>query len=359
MQHHARHTVSRSSTESGFSLVELLIAMTITLTALGISLTALTSVSRAREASSLLTDGNQSLRSTLNLMTRDLLVAGRLVPVGGISIPSGAGSVALVRPSQTGTAMTFPAGDTALPAVSPANALGPTINGTSTDMVSILMIDTATLCGTTNRLDSLNLANIANDGSSATVDPAMTISCTGNGITAGDLIMFKAGGTGETLMMVTAVNGRTMSFAPGDPMNLNQPGAAAGTILQLHDTPTTYPLNTKAYRVYMISYYIYVDPATPNKPQLMRRVNLRPDRAIGIGIENLQYTWDVVDGATNPVNVAAPTAAQRNQVRKANVFVSGRSRTVWTQSRQYIRTSLSTQVSLRSLSFVDRYNPTL
>src|SRR6185436_16659099 len=118
----------------------------------------------------------------------------------------------------------------------------------------------------------------------------------------------------------------------------------------------TYPA-IRAFRVFMISYYVDAT-SHPERPQLMRRQNLQPDRAIGVGIENLQITYDLVDGVTNPVNQPTPAAANSpNQIRKANVFMSGRSRRQSTQSRQFLRTSLSTQVSLRGLSFVDRYNP--
>ncbi len=138
-------------------------------------------------------------------------------------------------------------------------------------------------------------------------------------------------------------------------MGLNQQGAASGTIIRLQSPPGAYP-ETTASRVSMISYY--VDASVANRPRLMRRVNLRPDRPIGIGIENLQLTYDLVDGVTNPVDQASiPVLNTPAQIRKANVVVSGRSRTVWTQTRQYLRTSLATQISLRSLSFVDRYNP--
>lgn len=330
--------------------------MTITVTALGISLAALTSISSAREASSLLTDSRQSLRATINPMTRDLLVAGRNIPVGGISIPSGAGAIPLRRPSPTGTNVTFPAGDLTIHSITQGYWLGPAVNGTLTDMITILAVDTAMLCGTTT-LDDQPLAAIAGDGTWATVQ-ATTISCANGGITAGDLVMFK-NAKGSTLMMVTDVNGSIMTFAPGDAMSLNQQGAASGTILQLQDAGLLPPLSpypdTTASRVLMTSYYL--DASVANRPRLMRRANLRPDRPIGIGIEDLQLMYDLVDRGVHPVNQRfMPPLHTPAQIRKATVFVSGRSRSAWTQTRQYLRTRLSAQVSLRSLLFVDRYN---
>lgn len=337
---------------SGFSLVELLMAMGITVGALGFALTAMDGLSTMREASSQLTDGNQSIRASLNLMTRDLLVAGRDIPVGGIPVPSGPGSVALVRPMPPGPPQTFPVGMLTLPAVSPGDAIGPAINGTQTDLVSVLMVDTEPVCGTAT-LNSLPLVGLAPDGSSANVDPAITVNCASNGIAPGDLIMFLGSNGTYAVQMVTTVNGQQLQFAPGDPMNLNQPMAGGGTILQIGPLV---PGAVTASRVLMISYYID-STSVPARPQLMRRVNLNPGRAIGIGMENFQISYDLVDGVANPVNVPTPVLPNSpNQIRKANVFLSGRSRVRATRSRQFLRTSLSTQVSLRGLSFVSRYN---
>src|SRR5437867_10402477 len=153
-------------TESGFSLLEVLVAMTITLVALGVAFSAFEGVSRAREAATLLTDNNQSLRTSLNLMSRDLLSAGRDVLPGGIPIPSG-NVVPLVRPGPPG--LTFPVDDIALQAVTPGPGLGPAVNGVATDVITILTVDPSLA------LESRYLTDVAGDGSSVTVDPAVAI----------------------------------------------------------------------------------------------------------------------------------------------------------------------------------------
>jgi prepilin-type N-terminal cleavage/methylation domain-containing protein len=332
-------------TESGFSLVELLVSMTITLVALGVAFTAFESVSGAREVATLLTDNNHSLRSSVNLMTRDLMSAGRDVLVGGIPVPSG-NAAPLLRPSPAGTTLTFPAGNLTLQAVTPGPGLGPVVNRIATDIVTILMVDTSL------PLYSQFLTDVAGDGSSVTVDPAIPIDGAGNAIQAGDLIWLK-NPRGNAIQMVTGRAGQTIQFAAGDPMNLNQRGAQQGTILQMQQ-PVGEPPQTTARRVLMISYYL--DVSNPARPRLMRRVNLGQDRAVGIDIENLQITYDLVDGATNPVNVDAPVAPNTSaQIRKANLFLSGRSHRPWSRTQQFLRNTLSTQVSLRNLSFMDRY----
>jgi hypothetical protein len=310
-------------------------------------------VSESNETATLMADTNQSLRSSMNIITRDLMSAGRLVPVGGIPIPSGAGAVPLNRPAPTGAALTFPAGWLTLPAISPGQGLGPIINGTTTDIISILTVDTVPLCATNLALNDRQLTAVAPDGSSITVDPAIPIGCPGDEITPGDLIML-SNGLGNALVMVTGRVNQTLAFAPGDGMNLNQAGAAQGTVLRLQSGPGVYPPTT-AYRVVMVSYYI--DNSIANRPRLMRRTNLRADRPIGVGAENLQFTFDLVDGVTNPVGVPSPVPPNTpHQIRKANVVLAGRSHAESTRTRQFVRTSLEAEVSLRSLAFVSRYD---
>ena len=82
---------------------------------------------------------------------------------------------------------------------------------------------------------------------------------------------------------------------------------------------------------------------------------------------NLHITYDLADGVTNPANVrmtaadlqgtgaCAPAACSPNQIRKVNMMLSGRSRIPMRGTRQFFRNRLFTQVSLRSLAFVDRY----
>ena len=71
----------------------------ITLTVIGIALTTFSNAMALNEATTQMADSNQNLRAGTNLLVRDLLQAGRNIPTGGISIPSGAGSVAIHRPS--------------------------------------------------------------------------------------------------------------------------------------------------------------------------------------------------------------------------------------------------------------------
>ncbi|MBI4484509.1 MAG: prepilin-type N-terminal cleavage/methylation domain-containing protein [Acidobacteria bacterium] len=336
----------RASSESGFTLLELLVATALSLVVLGAAFTAFQSMADANDGAVLLSDVNLNLRNSLTLITRDLVSAGRDIPVGGIPIPSGADADPLVRPAPTGVALTFPAADGTLAAVTTGQALGPIINGVATDMITVLMSDPLL------DLTSEFLTDVAADGSSVTVDPAIPIDDPVIGVAAGDLIML-SNSLGFAIQMVTGRTGQVIEFAEGDPMNLNQRDTGQGTIIQLQSAPGEYP-PTSAMRVLMISYYI--DDTQPDRPRLIRRVNLGGERVIAVGIENLQLAYDLVDGVTDPVNLPEPVLPNTpDQIRKANVFLSGRSFREWRRADQLLRTSVSTQVGLRSLSFRDRY----
>ena len=106
-------------------------------------------------------------------------------------------------------------------------------------------------------------------------------------------------------------------------------------------------------RIVMITYYIRT--GADGTPQLVRRINYGPERVVAVGIENLQLSWDLVDGANNPTNVETFADEAEGQIRKANVYMSARSRQYGAGSTP-MRTALTTQISLRSMAFVSRYD---
>jgi hypothetical protein len=250
------------------------------------------------------------------------------------------------------------------------------VNGVATDVITTLAADSA--------FDQVRLTALAADGSSMTVDPA--VSLTGGGasdIRPGDLIMLSKQSV-SALAQVTRVVGQQVFFDANDSLNLNQTAAAAGTVSVLQatapaDTPPVAPatfVTTQASRIRMISYYI--DATTDaQRPRLIRRMNNGDPltfnnnlgTAVAFDMEGLAITYDLVNGTTNPTNAnmdgtdvtgggggaCAPAACSRNEIRKVNILLSGRSRVPLRLTRQFLRNRLQTQVSLRSLAFVDRY----
>lgn len=331
--------------DAGFSLGEAMLSLALTLIVLSAAVETMGRSMSLATTSRLISSTNHGLQAAMSMMVRDLMQTGQGIPLGGIPLPTGGGVAAVSRPGPG--AMTFPGGTEVLPAIAPGNGLGPTLLGVATDVVTLMYAD-RTLNLSQNTLDA-----IAADGSTMTVNAGTPITGVG-GIRAGDLILF-SNDRGNALQMVTEDPvDQTVLFDDTDPMGVNQRSATSGSIMNLRDENGLFPPTT-AMRVVMISYY--VDTTTnPALPRLVRRVNMGDRLAIAMGVENLQLTYDLVDGVTNPTNVEdVPFGNSANQLRKANIFLLARSQDENPQTGTFFRNSMATQVGLRSLSFVDRY----
>jgi prepilin-type N-terminal cleavage/methylation domain-containing protein len=358
--------------QAGFTLVELLTSMAITTVIVGATMGALSNAIRATETATLVTSMNNGLRTTVDLMVRDLLQVGQGLPSGNIiAVPTGLGSTQVKLPGPPGTAYLMPVNATEIKAVIPGPGLGPMVGGRTTDMITTIAADSA--------FDHVKLTALAANGSSMTVDPAVPINGAGpGGRELGNLIMLTKGSS-STLVQVTRIVGQTVFFDAADSLNLNQVGAADGNAKWLFndappDVPTPTFIPTAASRIRMISFYL--DATTdPTRPRLVRRINNgdpfnynnASGNVVAFDIENLQITYDLADGVTNPTNVKmtpadiaggtadCPDPCSPNQIRKVNIVISGRSRATLKNTKQFFRNQLTTQVSLRSLAFVDRY----
>lgn len=334
----------KTRTERGFTLVELLLALTLTLLMTGAALSALMHSNRAAMGATVLTDVNQNLRIAMNIVIRDLIQAGQDIPKSGFPLPLGTPQPA-VRPAPPGAEIDWNEDWVTIPAITPGPDLGAIVDGVPTDMVTIARRD-ATIDFTGVPI------SIAADGSFLTVtDPNFELDGA-NGVKPGDIILFTSP-LGHAIQEVTLVDGQRIYFGSEAESRLNQRAATSGSIMDLRDG-ATFPNNISIMRVVLVTYYI-AQESSHAPPYLMRKVNYGEPRAIAAGIDNLQLTWDLVDGVTNPANVVEPGGVNTpHQIRKANLHMGARSLDRWTTG-DVMRASLSTQVSLRSLAFVDRY----
>jgi hypothetical protein len=330
------------------------------------------------ETASSMADASQNLRSGTNFLVRDLMQAGRLIPTGGVSIPPVAGGAGpIVRPSPPGLSYTFDnTNATTLTAVITGEGRGPSVDNQPTDMVTILTVDpildaclgaplSAAVFGTLG-----NVPVLANDGSSFSV--GTNVACVGTGATGtwivgdgtqgqspikrGDLLLFTDPNGKNAIQTVTRTDATTIYFDAdsNDTFGFNQRAVTAGSITQIVGQALT------VQRVLMYTYY--VDASVTGEPHLMRRLNNFAAQALAGIVEDLQLTYDLVDGTINPVDIpnlpytdTNGNTYSANQIRKVNVHVGVRSEAKSTQTRDYRRNHLSTVVSLRSLAFVDRY----
>ncbi|MEW5981365.1 MAG: prepilin-type N-terminal cleavage/methylation domain-containing protein [Acidobacteriota bacterium] len=339
----------RAADEGGFTLLELLVSLALMVVVFGGAFRAFDDARRASETGGMLADGNQNLRMAVMLINRDAIQTGRELPNGGIPIPRGGGAAAIARPSPPGINLTFASAWTTLPSICPGPDMGPIVNGIATDIVTVLFADS------TLALNEYPLTALERDGTRMTVDARTSIGDAGTGLKPGDAIWF-TNAVGDAIQTVTSVQGQQVFFEQGhlaDAFGFNQRNAESGTILQIR-TGQSFP-TTSATRVMIVTYYID-DVTAPGQVRLMRREGFQPPRLVGTGIENLQFTFDIVDGTTNPTNQQDAVAPNTpSQIRKLNLFVACRSEGRLAQTRQPVRSSVATQVSLRSMSFMDRY----
>jgi prepilin-type N-terminal cleavage/methylation domain-containing protein len=397
--------------QNGFSLVELMVAVTIVLLILGATLSALTSALNATQAITLMADTQENLRAGMNYMVRDLLQAGEGVPQGGITIPNSGGTSSVNRPGPGTPAVsfgTFSPSWTALPAVIPGFGLGATTttSGVASDMVTVLYADTtlqdagghwlnefpiylapvnggAAGCAASNP-NPAPQGSITTAGTTTTVtfDTSCIVINNGNtGINAGDLIMLQNNNTtgdgsvtgtnaaisdssgAMALLTVSNVNpaANSITFSSNDPFDLNASGASTGTIKQIQSPAGSgnYPTTT-ATRFWMITYFITTAaPGSAVRPMLMRQVNMNPPQAVGEVIENLQIFYDILNVGSSPVTVTAaqedPTSAQLPDIRDAYIILYARSQDQFNHTSQYFRNNLETVVSIRGLDFYNEF----
>jgi type II secretory pathway pseudopilin PulG len=374
---------------AGFTLIELTIAMAVTMVLLYAAVAMFRDASQSNQVVSQSSDMSDNLREALNMIELDLQQVGTGIPTGGIPIPFTApcGTTPRINRPMLGGASTFPypgaACTSVIPAVEPGNMMGPAITapdaiaGTPanpnsiTDEISMLYADN------TVGLDGKPVNQPATPGPPASPGcPAGSLKLTGTTLTVtfdatcvnlttaakgnlitinpGDLIMF-TNNLGTALLCVTAVNGQTLTFAAGDAFGLNGRTEAGGTINYL-ESGGVFP-TTLATRIWMITYYL--DNVTaPPYTRLIRQVNFNPATPVGETLENLQFTYNFVDGVTNPANQpSVPLGNSESNIRSVNVYLGARSSYAVHRGNQslYARSNLMAQVSLRSLAYVNRY----
>jgi type II secretory pathway pseudopilin PulG len=380
--------------DAGFSLPEMMISMGIMMVILAGTFAAMTSAMKAEQTASSITSVNNNLRSSMDLLVRDLLQVGQGMPVGRvIGIPNGAGATAITRPGPgpsapcPGVPATFPIASS-LSAVTVGPGLGPPINNVCTDVITTIAFDGA--------FDGVFVSSIAANGRSLTVYPYGPDKVVGNAddvnisdapdvngdnVRVGDLLAVVKG-SASALVAVTAVAGNTITFNTGDLFGINQFDttlAMLGTVNRVKAASPGDP-NTQTVtggvvtilagqstvsRVRMITYW--VDSTTnPASPRLMRRVGTGAPNAVAFELEAFRLTYDIANLVNNPAHVrmvaadlttggaCSPLVCSPNQIRKVNVSLAIRSDRRSAETGYY-HNALYTQVALRNLAFVDEY----
>src|SRR6266478_6018033 len=125
--------------KSGFTMVELIIGMAITMVALAAAVLLFRDSTKANTNVTQTADMSDNLRAGLNLIVQDLIQTGTGIPTGGISIPNTVNAAgcntgnAVNRPPTVlnltfqGPNATHAGCNVILPAIEPGNNLGPAV----------------------------------------------------------------------------------------------------------------------------------------------------------------------------------------------------------------------------------------
>lgn len=377
----------------GFSLTELLIAMSTGLVVLG-SAAAIYSKSMStswtvNQRAQMQEDG----RAAYDLLTQDISLAGAGIPFGGVAVASGAtipkigcdvvsskchlgasNNAALAYPPENG-APTI----NQLYGVTPGCAQGPTVSPAigATDVITVAYSDNVLLLP--NYIVQFNDKN-GNSVTFTNPDPAknQALNNSAVGLNKGDLILFAYGST-YAVADITGPPGvgggpsYSVQFADGDLLKLNQNAATSNNLAALVKAcnPTGSTDNTKAVcalgtapldknknlvtatRLNVVTYYL---DTTSGQPRLMRQVNALSPVPVADNVANLKFTYAAYDSNGNLVQNAtcdAGGAANASLIRDINMSMSLRSQTRGVTGYQgYAMTS---SVSARNLSFNERY----
>lgn len=348
--------------ERGVGLLEMLVAVLLSVILLGAAFGFFDNMESMSEEVSVMSEANGNLRGSFDLVTRDLYAAGTAIPAGGVPIPNGAGSTQVKRPGPGSTF--FPATNGVLSVVTPGSGLSGTIDGATSDEITLIMVDE-----NWTGQPALQISSITDSvGSGYTVNVTIPASCPANctlaaggayNVNVGDVMMFTAS-TGSALGIVTSVDTtNNILYFAADPLGLDQVCAAngcAGSIDALEPDPVNkpgiYPSGMAITKLDMVTYYL--DNSNPAHPYtLMRQLGSDAPVAVAYGINNMQFTYDLSAGGAGNTNLPSP--ANPNQIRKVNLWLSAISPHRLRKSQHYYSNSLASSVTLRNLEYVNQF----
>jgi prepilin-type N-terminal cleavage/methylation domain-containing protein len=373
-----------ATSQRGYSLIELLIASSLGL----LVILAMTSLFRMGMLTTMTvmqrTETQQNMRAAIELMTKDISMAGAGLPSGGLQLANNSGA-SRVACNQAGTCYvpgdTYPksGGGTLnyMYGILPGFNNG-VQNGVAIPNAPAAVNDSITAISCDYNFPLTNFSFTF--ASATTVDVAVVNGAVQpnnilapGGLNVGDLLLFivstPGNGTGnqgtssaQTAAAVGEItgipNGTTILFNTADALNLNQTGAnSLATIAADYVVGAT---TLTACRLNAVSYFLQVPPAggTVQTPRLMRQVNGLTAVPVADNIINLQFTYDVINSVNGTIsaNQANPIGAGLSPalIQKINIWIMGESLISGGNKSQSMY--LASSVSARNMSFCNSYS---
>jgi prepilin-type N-terminal cleavage/methylation domain-containing protein len=370
----------------GFTLLEMMIAMALGAVVLAAAVQMFSKSLSATWLVSQRAEMQQDFRAATNMLTKDASMAGS--GMGNnvqVALPSGNGVQLPVYGCDqipkcyiNGGAVAFPTqlvGGVNVPylyGLIPGWKFGPTINAAAgpTDVLTVVNADTNFLLGcyavsVTNATVVKFTLNNPLPVTCIVTPPLLAPQAIDDpvvGLTPGDLVQFQVtigAGPGATSSTVvgevtnvtrTSANTFDVAFAAGDPLRMNQPTAAAGSIKQIVGATGS------GTRINVVSYYL---DNTIVPPRLMRQISGHSPVPVAENVVFLQFSYDLYNFNTGAVlpNQQDGGASQNltpNQITKINIMHMSVNSTL-KGTAGYQGLDLQTSVSARDLTFKNDY----
>jgi type II secretory pathway pseudopilin PulG len=390
--------------ETGFSLLEMIIAMALGMIVLGAAVQIYIQGVSATWTVTQRAELQQDFRAASNMLTKDLSLAGAGLG-NGVAVPLPSGVTPRYGCDQVncylnGVAGTYPLQGTTpyLYGLLPGYNKGPTLNTTQgpTDVVTVIYTDTsfylncytpkATARGVVTFYQPNAPSTWATEGCLPGVDAPtapQAINDTVVGLTTGDLVLMTLGGTtvvGEVTGPVTTgtdVNGKTtyiVPFANSDALKMNQTAVGFGlntAAVNAAGSSSSAPCGGSGpCRVLVITYYI---DNTSVLPRLMRQISGHTPMPVAENVVYMKFTYDLFNDSTATAAISCVNPGQTgdtcvsgtttgllpNQITKINVQNMAMDGTqVGSQfglGKGYQSLDLQTSVSARDLTYTNQY----
>ena len=354
--------------ESGFSLLEMVIAMALGTIVLGAAVQLYSQGVAATFTVSQRAEMQQDFRAASNMLTRDLSMAGAGLG-NDVSIALPSATVPVYGCEQNGKCHLGPANNAPatypkqgatpyLYGLLPGMNAGPTVYGPQgpTDVVTVVYTDSSFYLNCYNaKVTAKTIVTFTLPSPLTCVLPSgvsvpQSVNDTVVGLTPGDLVWLTLNGT-PVVVEVTAISSNVVTFANSDQLKMNQ---TTGTGL---NTAALNATGTAPMRLLVITYYI---DNSVSPPLLMRQISGHTPMPVAENVVYMKFSYDLYDSGSNTARVdqtdgGASYGLNPSQITKINIKHMAMSSTLKGAQGGFQGLDLETSVSARDLTYSNGY----
>ncbi len=281
------------SGQLGFSLVELLVSITIFLIASTAMYGLMDIANKSRTITSERSDLMKNVRTAMTIVGRDAFNAGYSYPSNSVLLPDNRVSTLLNIPNDTDSTR-----DKLPPVVAGKNINANNLSGVNTDQVTFVFQD-PTFNRNANGLSESLPVNEPTLVSMLGLDEIVPLSGNASSIRVNDLLLV-TGRTSTTVGVVTSIDGSSVRFAGTDILGFNTPTAGDNPMRNIQAPTSLRRINMVTYRVLPTGVLVRTEYGNDTAATL---ANPSHDEPLVYGVERMQVDY-VLDGGQltrNPI----------------------------------------------------------